>query len=369
MEKVYKDLKLDTTLTKNHFRQKKYNSTWLNTAKEEDYNEMCDLIELPTTKQEYKYLFTIVDLYTLEFDCRPIKNKESQTVLDAMKYIFNHSKYIKKPYASLSSDNGSEFKSVFNKWLYDENIHHKMALPYRHSQEAVIESLNNQITKLIMVYLNNKSIGLPKPYKEWTEILDNIVTVLNEHRQKQFKQLKYKYKNFSDINIIQNYVETKPKFNIGQAVHYKLERPENSNGEVLTNRFRNGDNKYSVTTRKITKIIYMNDAPYYRYMLEDIPQCSFSEFQLIPAHSNDSTYTVKDIIGKKTEKKKIYYLVWWKGWLKKESTFVSKEQLLEDGLKEYIDRYEDELKLKQQQERAKLQARLYNEANKRTKKK
>ena len=45
---------------------------------------------------------------------------------------------------------------------------------------------------------------------------------------------------------------------------------------------------------------------------------------------------VRKIIGSKTEKKKKYYLVHWKGELKKDATWELESNLLEDGLEEYI---------------------------------
>ena len=43
--------------------------------------------------------------------------------------------YIKKPYASLKKDGGTEFKGIFHKYLYDNDILHKAGL-------ANVESLN-----------------------------------------------------------------------------------------------------------------------------------------------------------------------------------------------------------------------------------
>jgi hypothetical protein len=38
----------------------------------------------------------------------------------------------------------------------------------------------------------------------------------------------------------------------------------------------------------------------------------------------------------------VYYKVWFKSELKRESIWLPKKQLLEDGLKEYIDAYEND---------------------------
>lgn len=359
MNKLFEELKIDNTLTKNHFRQKKYNSVFLHIPHHNDLNEMADLISLPETKQGFQYLFVICDLFSFKFDFRPLKNKQSQTVLDAMIDIFNKSKYIHKPLASISTDNGSEFKSVFHKWVFDENIHHKFGLPYRHKQQSVIESLNNQITRLLMTYLSNKSKGLKDPYQEWTDILDNVLLVLNKHRQ---NILKKKVKKYGDYSPLYNQeIQKLPKFKIGQAVHYKLDKPQNSNHEQLTGeKARNGDNKFSTVTRKITKVIVMNDYPFYRYMLEEIPQCSYSEYELLPAHVNYSTYVVKQIIGKQTIKNKLYYKVWWKGYLKKNATNEPVEKLIEDGLFDEIEQYENSLIPREREKISKINDKVLN---------
>jgi hypothetical protein len=108
--------------------------------------------------------------------------------------------------------------------------------------------------------------------------------------------------------------------------------------------FRNGDYLFSQTTRKIIKVIYMNTAPFYRYMLDGIPNASYSEYELLPASVNFSTFIVKKIIDRKTDlkTKKVFYLVWWDKDLKRNATWEPKDQLLEDGLQSYIELFEEE---------------------------
>jgi hypothetical protein len=58
---------------------------------------MLDLIELPETKQKFKYLVVIVDLATSEIDIEPIKNKTPLNVKKSIETIFKR-KYLKLPY-------------------------------------------------------------------------------------------------------------------------------------------------------------------------------------------------------------------------------------------------------------------------------
>ncbi len=366
MDKVIKELKLDNTLNKKHFRQKQYNNLWMEIPHHDNWNLMADLIELPETKKHnYKYLFTIVDLYSMKFDCEPVPNKQSKTVLDAMLNCFKR-KYVSKPYASISTDSGSEFKSVFHKWLYDENVYHKLALPYRHKQQSMIESLNSQLTKLIMIFLNQKSKenNNGTAYSEWDILLPQLRITLNNHRQNRFKKMQQFNKKYDIVNS--NIIDKMPKFKVGQVVHYRLNYPENFNMDKIgSDKFRNGDYLYSQVTRKIIKVLHMNTEPFYRYMLEGIPQASYSEYELLPSTVNYSTFKVNKIIGKNIIKKKIHYLVWWKGELKKEATWEPKDNLIEDGLQDHIEAYEEEVKEKNKKEKEKLREKLINEAEKR----
>lgn len=337
MKALLEKLNLNDTLNKTYKTQKKFNKVWLEIPHKEDYNLMCDLVEFVKTPQNYKYLFTIVDLYTLDFDCEPLKSKTPDDVLDAMKKCFKRN-YVEKPYASISTDGGNEFKGIFHKWVYDENIYHKVGLPYRHKQQSVIESLNNQITKIIMLYINKKSKENGKEFTNWVEIIPDVRKELNTYRNKIFEN---RVKKFKDYDIINQEIKNRPKFKIGDIVHFKLDYPENFNMEKQTTpQFRNGDYRYSQTVRKIVKVIFMNSYPFYRYMLEGLPNVSFSEYELLPSDKKESTFKVKSIIGKKQENKIKYYLVWWENLKRSESSWEPEQQLLEDGMDEYIKEFE-----------------------------
>jgi hypothetical protein len=85
----------------------------------------------------------------------------------------------------------------------------------------------------------------------------------------------------------------------------------------------------------------MNDEPYYRYILSGLPNVSYSESELIPSQKKIERFKVKKIIDDKMIGNKKYYLVWWLGYKKKESTWEPSKNLIKDGLKEYIDEYEN----------------------------
>ena len=116
---------------------------------------MCDLLFLPETKQGYKYLLVCVDLATNLFDIEPLKTKTPEETLKAFNKMFNR-EYIHKPKASIRTDAGNEFKGVFDKYLYNNNILHKKAIPARHKQLSNVETLNKQLGLIFNSYMNQK---------------------------------------------------------------------------------------------------------------------------------------------------------------------------------------------------------------------
>ncbi len=88
-------------------------------------------------------------------------NKDADTTLNAFQNMFER-KFIKKPFASIRTDGGSEFKSVFAKWLYNQSIMHKVAEPNRHKQLANVERLNKELGRLFNGYMSAKEIQTGK---------------------------------------------------------------------------------------------------------------------------------------------------------------------------------------------------------------
>ena len=117
-------------------------------------------------KKGNKYILVIIDLATNEFDIEPLKG----------------SKKIFIPYASIRTDNGKEFKGVFDKFCNNNNIFHKVNIQNRHSQLANVDSLCNQLERLFNGYMNHKEEETGKVYKNWDDIILNVRKGLNKIR-------------------------------------------------------------------------------------------------------------------------------------------------------------------------------------------
>lgn len=335
MNKLLESLGINETYTKPIKKAKVYNRVRDNIPLMKHYNYMADLLALPKTSKGFKYLLVVVDLATDNFDIEPMKNKEALTTLKALQAMFKRP-YIKKPYSSIRTDAGTEFKEEFNKWLYKNSILHISTLPDRHSQLSNVERLNRTLGRLFNGYMNKKEEETDEQYNEWTDIIDEVRTKLNKIRMKKILNdpVKEKY-NIPDF-------EREPKYKVGDVVLRLLDYPEDALGNRQpTAQFREGDYRWSRVPKKIVQVLYYTGKVPYRYMLEGFKNVSFAEHQLIPVPENEkeTKYKVKQIIGKKKIKGKEHYLIWWKGYLKKDATWEPKDKLIEDGLKKIIDNY------------------------------
>jgi hypothetical protein len=248
--------------------------------------------------------------------------------------------YIKDPYYTIQTDNGGEFQSVFDAYFKDKNIYHKLTRPYRHKQNSMVEALNKMLGRLFNGYMNQKETQTGKVYNEWTDVLPIVRKELNEYRKRKEES------PFTEIyeSQIPNPL-LKAKYEIGDMVHVRLEYPQNALGHKQTHdRFRVGDYTFDKAVREITNIFpYPNNIV--RYEIEGYNN-TFVENELKKSDKTESTYIVKEIIGKKIIKKKLHYLVWFKGYLKKTATWHLATELKKDNLDEYIQEFEKQLKKK-----------------------
>lgn len=438
MKAVLNHFGIDEKFTAPVQKPKFYNKIKDNIPLIPNFNQMADILYLPETKQKFKYLLVVCDLASNLFDIVPMRDKSSETTLKALEQMYKKGKILKPPEGSFNTDGGTEFKGVFHQYLYDKNIFHKMGLPFRHSQQSVVENLNKQLARVFMGYLNKKELETGKSYHQWTDILDEVRKVMNFHRREENLPrdiTKYEYptaiplpegkqptkvkdKNittnidvaFGGIPLVKPHQKCKkcklnndkepiekpvekpvekpiekpvdkpieqplrrsarlaqkggkikkepkpkpevikvedgekfeePKYKVGDRVYVKLEVPYGVLGHrESTTDFRVGDVRWTKQVHIITKVINMNSRPWYRFMVNGIKNCSYSQWELKPARNQAvATFIFKKIVGHKKVNGQRFYKIWWKNELKKDATFEPEENLIEDGLQDEINAY------------------------------
>lgn len=240
----------------------------------EGMNFQMDYLELPKTKYGYDRLLVMVDLGTGECDFQPTSGKTADKTLNAMMQIFKRP-YLNKPFASIRTDGGSEFKGAVKDWLYNESILLRQGISGRHKQTGSVESLNRQITHFIFAYLNTKEMETGKTYRYWLPILPELREILNEMRVKS-RRKQNKTREREDVEI----TDIEAKYDIGDKVYRKLDVPQDTLGNKHIGSFRTGDVRYEMKAREIMKVLYYPNNV--RYMLKGLPNVSFTQDEVIP---------------------------------------------------------------------------------------
>ena len=131
-------------------------------------------------------------------------------------------------------------------------------------------------------------------FKEWDEIIEPVREILNKERE--IKLPKYKDWNLKTFDVA-NYLA--PMYKIGDIVYHKLEIPKNAlNNNQNTKQFRVGDIRWNTTPKKIINVIYMPDKPFNRYILEGMPNVSYSKYELMRAkpEEKETKYDVEKLL-------------------------------------------------------------------------
>ena len=282
MKKLKQELGIDETFTKVRNKKKKYNNIKDNIPLIENYNMMADLMILPTDKFGYKYALVIVDLADDSFDIQELKSKTPDAVLKGLKKVFTRP-YIKKPYASLTTDAGTEFRGVFQDYLYNESIYHKTTRVGRHKQLSSVDNLIRQISSLLIGLANKQERKTGKVSKAWVKYLPKVRKELNKVRTKElpddYTRFDYPVPSTRTNDKLSKIIPQ--KFKKGDMVHVALDRPQDMLGNNLTGSFRTGDLRYDPTPRKIIRVLYYTGNALHRYMVDGITDASYADDELL----------------------------------------------------------------------------------------
>ena len=237
-----------------------------------NYNGMADLLHFPESKNGYSYLLVYVDLATSKFDVEPMKTTKSKETVEAMQQIVQRA-IVNLPEISLKTDGGPEFKDQFNSYLKKHDIYHGIAISGAHRQMAPVERLNRSIARMVWGYINKHTVKNKDTFTEWTEILPMVRKQLNHFRERDLNKLV----EVQDESYFNPHT-AKPKYKIGDLVHYKLWKPTDIRGFKMSgHKIRTGDRVWSIDTKSIISILYYPDKPYFRFKLTNIPHQSLKK--------------------------------------------------------------------------------------------
>ena len=115
-------------------------------------------------------------------------------------------------------------------------------------------------------------------------------------------------------------------------VYRKLDKPRNALGnKQSTDAFREGDFRLDIVEpRKIKRILYYNTEPYYRYILNDVPNVSYPESELRLATERREKFIILRLTGRMKRNGITYYKCVWKNAKQHRPSWEPRTELIKD---------------------------------------
>lgn len=289
MKAIKNSLNIDDTYTK-MYRRPKLPASQQTHVKDnaflvKGYNYMADVLHLPVDAFGFSKLLVVCDLADDSFDIEKMKDSESAPETLRAYYRMLKRGIVQRPKASITTDGGSGFKGEFHKYLYDHGVDHRVARVGRHHQLANVDNLCRQLGEIFHGIMNKKEEETGKISKKWVYMIETVREKLNNFRRKKLPSdiTTYNYPVF-DAPVDESKKKKKiiqPKYEVGDKINVLLEQPVDALGKKHLNKnWRMGDYRLSKKKYEIQSVLYYAGNPPYRYLLEGLPNASYTEHEL-----------------------------------------------------------------------------------------
>ena len=165
-----------------------------------DYQWQIDLIDasnIAGSNNNYKYIFTCIDVFSKYAWAIPILNKQAKSCKQVFEKILTDGR---KP-SIVYSDLGNEFKGEFKKFIESKNI--KIILTTSKKKATIIERFNRTLKeKLYRFFENNSSNNLHK--KRYLEVLDKLLNSYNNSFHRSIKTIPVNVNKNNEKQIFEN---------------------------------------------------------------------------------------------------------------------------------------------------------------------
>jgi len=259
--------------------------------------DIVDMQSLEKFNDGYKYILTVIDIFSRYAWAIPLKTKTAKETSKAFETIINQTKAL--PHA-LWVDQGKEFLNKDVKKVLKDVIIYST---FGEAKAAYVERLNRTLKGMMYKQFTVQQ------NRRWIDILDNIVNEYNNkiHRSINIKPSDVYLKNKQIVIQVEPEKKTKPKFKVGDRVRIFYKRRP-----VFDKAY------YPNWTWEIFTVAEIVDSKPWTYKIKDyqneIIEGSFYESEMQKTNQKKDTYLVESILKKKTMKGKKFVLIKWLGY-------------------------------------------------------
>lgn len=300
------------------FPRNKYRVSNIDDLHQADLNDMRSLSRY---NDGYKYILTIIDVFSRYAWAVPLIDKKPSTIISAFNKVFNESK--RKP-LHLQTDKGSEFvANSVRKFLRDNDIKYYVS-QNPDVKACLVERLNRTLKTRMYRYFTHRNT-----YR-YVEMLPKLLTAYNSTIH---SATKFAPKNVNETNILhvwrnqygkQLQQEERerhiPKFRVGDTVRISREK----------NMFQKGyENNFSEEIFKIKKVLNRKPIVYRLYDLnnEDIEGVFYEqELQKVTVKPT-KTFKIDKVIATRGSGIRKEVFVKWKGYPNSFNTWISAKDI------------------------------------------
>lgn len=280
--------------------------------------DLCDVQALAEHNDGFKYMLTVIDLFSKKAYVRALKNKTAGEVVGAFKSVLKDSQIPQK----LQTDSGKEF---FNKSFQALMKKHKITHFATASdlKASVIERFNRTLKTRMWRYFTAKNT------RRYIDVLNDLVKSYNHSYHSSIKMAPMEVNSENTSRVFQNLYGTFPfgprpkiKFKAGDLV--RISKLRGIFDKKYEQSFTDEMFEVSEVIPRLPPVYKLKD-----YDGEPI-EGSFYEAELQKVKATpDRPYHVEKILKRRTHRGEKQVLVRWKNWPEKFNSWVKASHVTE----------------------------------------
>lgn len=284
------------------------------------YQFQIDLIEtahLAESNDNFKYLLTVIDIFTRHAFVEPMKNKTASEFLKAFKEIMKRAKTFPK---KILADRGSEIKNkLFKNYCKENNVDLLHSDNFIHA--PFIERFNRTLKSLMYKYMTANDTD------RFIDVLQLLVKTYNTRKHRMIGMTPAQAEDEQNSHLIREKHEIQylkkqraaPRFKKGQSVRISKMKGQFDRGF---------DNQFLEEIYKIKKVNTRLPIP--TYTLETLDEDEIVEGNFygneLTATDTPKSFKIEKILKKTKKAGKTLILVKWKGY--KNPSWIPEENIL-----------------------------------------
>ena len=204
-------------------RARVYNPTYVRAKRAMFQADLLNVAHLAEFNEGVNHVLFVIDCFTKKVWGRPLKNKDAESTLAALRSIFEEAG---KP-VKFVSDRGGEFRNeITTEYLSAQNVRH--VYPSNHA--SIVERFNRTFQDLLYKFLTHTE------RREWVSALDDLLATYNNRVHRTIKHTPNEAEReenhaavLANLQVYYGRVAErarglKPKFKVGDQVRIKIDK-------------------------------------------------------------------------------------------------------------------------------------------------